>query len=75
MTATAPRPDVPRGEAQRSAAMLVYLLLLVALQIFLLVVAVEGLQANAPQLARAAAILSVLLFLSTLGLRWFIGER
>jgi hypothetical protein len=64
-----------RGERKRSSALLVYLLLFVSLQIFLLVVAVEGLQADDPGLARAAAILSVVLFMSTIGLRWFVGDR
>ena len=55
--------------------MLVYLLLLVALQIFLLVVAIEGLQGGEPGLARNAALLSLGLFGSTLALGWFVGDR
>jgi hypothetical protein len=59
----------------RSSAMLVYLLLLVSLQIFLLVVAVEGLLGGEPGLARTAAQLTVALFASALALRWFLGDR
>ncbi len=68
------RPPV-RIETKRSNAFLVYLLLLVSLQIFLLVVAVEGLQGDAPGIARAAAALSVVLFGGGVALRWFVGER
>jgi hypothetical protein len=53
----------------------VYLLLLVSLQVFLLVVAIEGLQSDQPSLANAAAALSIVLFLSTLALRWFVHDR
>lgn len=70
------RPEVaPRPAVKRSTAMLVYLLLLVSLQIFLLVVAVEGLLGDEPALARNAALLSVALFGSTVALRWFVGDR
>ena len=71
---TSDRPPV-RVETKRSNAFLVYLLLLVSLQIFLLVVAVEGLQGDAPGIARAAAALSVVLFGGAVALRWFVGER
>jgi hypothetical protein len=70
---TAQRPT--RRDVKRSSAVLVYLLLLVSLQIFLLVVAIEGLLGDDPGLARAAAVLSVLLFSSTLLLRWFVDGR
>jgi len=53
----------------------VYLLLLVALQVFLLVVAVEGLLGDEPDLARNAALLSVGVFGSALALRWFVGDH
>jgi hypothetical protein len=65
-----PRPapvGALRRERRRSNAVLVYTLLLVALQIFLLTVAVEGLLGGEDHLARAAAGLSVLLFVITLG--------
>jgi hypothetical protein len=75
MTDPAHPADAPRPAAKRSTAILVYLLLLVSLQIFLLVVAVEGLQGDDPGLARNAALLSVALFGSTLALRWFVGDR
>lgn len=71
---TGPAP-VTRSESKRSTAMVVYLLLLVALQIFLLVVAIEGLQGNDPDMARNAALLSLGLFGATLALRWFVGDR
>ena len=64
----------PRSEARRSNAILVYLLVLVALQIFLLVVAVEGLQGDDAGLARNAALLSLALLASAVGLRWFVGD-
>lgn len=70
------RPAPPQRVAvKRSAAILVYLLLLVSLQVFLLVVAVEGLQGNQAGLARNAALLSLGLFGSTIALRWFVGDR
>ena len=65
---------VPAARAKRSTGLLVYLLLLVSLQVFLLVVAVEGLQGDDPGIARAAAVLSLALFGSTLALRWFVGD-
>jgi hypothetical protein len=68
-------PGVPRSAAKRSTAILVYLLLLVSLQVFLLVVAIEGLQGDDPELARNAALLSLGLFGSTIALRWFVGDR
>ncbi len=49
-----------------------YLLLFVSLQIFLLVVALEGVASHEPGLARAAAALSVAVFVSALALRWFL---
>lgn len=64
-----------RPAAKRSTAIVIYLLLLVSLQAFLLVVAVEGLQGDDPGLARNAALLSLALFGSTLALRWFVGDR
>lgn len=75
MTDRARPAPATRSAARASSAMVVYLLLLVALQIFLLVVAVEGLQAGEPTLARNAALLSVALFGSTLALRWFVGDH
>ena len=61
-----------RAERRRSGGLLVYLILLVSLQTFLLVVALEGIAAHEPDLARNAAILSVVLFASAGGLRWFV---
>lgn len=63
-----------RIEDKRSGGILVYLLVLVSLQIFLLVVAVEGVLDHEPGLARAAAALSVAVFLSALVLRWFLRD-
>lgn len=64
----------PAAERRRSGGLLVYLILLVSLQAFLLVVALEGVLAHEAGLARAAAALSVVLALSAFGLRWFIGH-
>lgn len=64
----------PRSERRRSGGLLVYLILLVSLQAFLLVVALEGILAHEPGLARAAAVLSVAVAISAFGLRWFIGH-
>ena len=60
-------PD--RSRYQRSAGIAAYLLVLVSLQIFLLVVAVEGVLAHEGGLARAAAGLSVGLWLIVMALR------
>ena len=64
-----------RREAKRTGAFLIYLLLLVALQVFLMVVAVEGVLDHDSGLAWAAALLSVALFASALALRWFLGDE
>lgn len=61
-----------RAERRRSGGLLVYLILMVSLQSFLLVVALEGIGAHEPELSRNAAILSVVVLASTLGLRWFV---
>jgi len=63
----------PAGaERRRNGGLLVYLILFVSLQAFLLVVALEGVLAHEPGLARAAAALSVAVALAAFGLRWFI---
>lgn len=65
----------PSGSAvKRSGGLLVYLLVLVSLQIFLLVVALEGVTGHEPGLATAAATLSVALFGVAAALRWFVGH-
>ncbi len=69
-----PHPE-PRAAVTRSSSILVYMLLLVSLQIFLLVVALEGLLGNEPHLARNAALLSLGLFGSSLAMRWFVGDE
>lgn len=58
----------------RNGGLLVYFLVLVSLQLFLLVVAVEGVIAHDPGPARAAGVLSVLVFASAIGLRWFLRD-
>jgi len=63
-----------RTETKRTGGLLVYLLVLVSLQIFLLVIAVEGIIARDPGPARAAAALSIALFISALVLRWFLRD-
>ncbi|CCM62202.1 hypothetical protein [Candidatus Microthrix parvicella] len=60
-------PD--RSRYKRSGGIAAYLLVMVSLQIFLLVVAVEGVLAHQPGLARAAAGLSVGLWLIVMTLR------
>jgi hypothetical protein len=69
------RPAPRASAAKQPTAILVYLLLLVSLQVFLLVVAIEGLQADDAGLARNAAIMSVGLFASTVALQWFVRDR
>lgn len=51
-----------RVDTKRSSAVLVYLLLLISLQVFLLVVAVEGLLEGDAGLAWPAALFSAALF-------------
>jgi hypothetical protein len=60
------RPAAAHRERQRSNAVIVYALVLVSLQIFLLTVAVEGLLADEDSLALAAAGLSAFLFVVAL---------
>ena len=60
-------PD--RSRYKRSGGIAAYLLVMVSLQIFLLVVAVEGVLAHEGGLARAAAGLSVALWLIVVALR------
>lgn len=61
-----------RADRRRHGGLLVYLILLVSLQAFLLVVALEGIAAHDPVLARNAAILSIVLLASAWGLWWFV---
>lgn len=63
-----------REASKRNSAVLVYMLLIVGLQIFLLVVAVEGVLEGNPGLAFAAAVLTVLLFVCALVMRWFLRD-
>lgn len=63
-----------RAERRRSGGLLVYLILLLSLQAFLLVVALEGVLAHEAGLARAAAALSVAVMAGAFGLRWFVGH-
>lgn len=63
-----------RAEAKRNGGLLVYFVVLVSLQVFLLVVAVEGVLAHDPGPARAAAALSVVVFASALVFRWFLRD-
>ncbi|MCB1027591.1 MAG: hypothetical protein KDB24_07505 [Microthrixaceae bacterium] len=58
-----------RQHYKRSGGIAAYLLVLVSLQIFLMVVAVEGVLSHEGGLARAAAGLSVVVFLIVLALR------
>lgn len=55
--------DVP--DAKRNNAVFVYVVLILSLQIFLLVVALEAFQADEESLAWSAAALSVVLFGTT----------
>jgi DMSO reductase anchor subunit len=61
-------------EVKRNGGLLAYYLVLVSLQIFLLVVAVEGVLAHDAGPARAAAVLSIAVFASALVLRWFLRD-
>lgn len=61
-----------RAQRRRSGGLLVYLILLVSLQSFLLVIALEGLAGDDPGLARNAAVLSVVVFACAWGMRWFV---
>ncbi len=63
----------PASDKRRSGGLLVYLLLLVALQIFLMVVALEGVLGHDFALARNAAVLSVAVFAAAAAIRWFVG--
>ncbi len=63
-----------RAARRRSGGLLVYMVLLVSLQSFLLVIALEGIVAHEPALARNAAALSVVVLVSAWGLRWFVRD-
>ncbi len=67
-------PERRRAAAKRTNAVLVYLLLLVSLQVFLLVVAVEGVLGHEPALARNAAILSLVVLAMAALTRWFLRD-
>lgn len=58
---------VDTGDNKRTSAVFVYVVLILALQIFLLVVSLEAFQADDEALAWPAAGLSVGLFATTLG--------
>lgn len=64
----------PRSERRKTGGLLIYLILFLSLQVFLMVVGLEGVLAHEPGLARAAAIMSVCLFGFALALRWFLGH-
>lgn len=55
------------GDSKRASAVFVYVVLILALQVFLLVVSLEAFQADEEALAWPAAGLSVFLFATTLG--------
>ena len=57
---------VNTGDSKRTSAVFVYVVLILALQIFLLVVALEAFQADEESLAWPAAALSLGLFATTL---------
>lgn len=59
---------------RRSNALMIYVLLMVALQVFLLVVAVEGILGDEANLARTSAALSVGAFATVLVLWWFLRD-
>lgn len=63
-----------RAQNNRSGGILIYLLVLVSLQIFMMVVAVEGVLAHNAGLATAAAVFSVLTSAMAFGFRWFISD-
>ncbi len=63
-----------RRTTQRSNAVLVYLLLLITLQVFLLVVAVEGLLGDDDHLAWISGGFSAALFLTGLGFARFLAD-
>jgi hypothetical protein len=63
----------PRS-TQRSNAVLVYLLVLITLQVFLLVVAVEGFLGDEDHLAWTAAGFSLVLFCAGLGFVRFLSD-
>ncbi len=58
---------VNAGDSKRTSAVFVYVVLILALQVFLLVVSLEAFQADDEALAWPAAGLSVGLFATTLG--------
>ena len=64
----------PGTVAKRAGALLVYLLLLVAIQVFLLVVALEGVLAHEPELATVSAALSCAVFLGVAALYRSFGD-
>ena len=57
-------------DSKRNSALFVYVVLILALQVFLLVVALEAFQADDEGLAWPAAALSIGLYVTTLG---FVG--
>lgn len=64
----------PGSDRRRNGGLLVYLLLLLSLQVFLMVVALEGVLGHDAALARNAALLSAVVFAGVFSMRWFVGQ-
>ena len=65
---------VSTRDNKRTSAVFVYVVLILALQVFLLVVSLEAFQADDEALAWPAAALSVGLFATTLGFARLLGR-
>ncbi len=65
--------QVSTGDHKRASAVFVYVVLILALQVFLLVVSLEAFQADEEALAWPAAALSVGLFATAFGFARLLG--
>lgn len=63
------------AEARRTSAVLIYVVLILTLQVFLLVVALEALMADEESIAWPAALLSVGGFSTSLSFAWLLRRR
>ncbi len=67
---------MPRTRRDHSSALIVYVIVLLSMQIFLMTVALDGLLAREPRLAWVSAVISTVIFAGALLFHgWLRGAR